>query len=59
MAGNFGFVTYVVSDATASFARAAVDGSLRPAEAVHFAALSDLHEEFATVVGTAEILKLA
>jgi nicotinamidase-related amidase len=57
MAGNLGFSTYVVSDATATFARLALDGTLRPAEAVHSAALSDLHEEFATVADTAEILK--
>jgi nicotinamidase-related amidase len=59
MAGNLGFTTFVVSDATASFARPALDGSLRSAEAVHSAALSDLHQEFATVVDTAEILKAA
>jgi nicotinamidase-related amidase len=59
MAGNLGFTTYVVSDATASFARPALDGTVRPAEAVHAAALSDLHEEFATVVDTAEILRRA
>lgn len=59
MAGNLGFTTYVVSDATASFARSALDGTIRSAEAVHSAALSDLHQEFATVVDTAEILKRA
>lgn len=57
MAGNLGFTTYVVSDATAAFARPALDGTLRSAESVHAAALSDLHQEFATVVETAEILK--
>jgi len=58
MAGNLGFKTYVVSDATATFARPALDGTLRPAEAVHSAALSDLHQEFATVVDTAEVVKI-
>jgi len=57
MAGNLGFTTFVVSDATAAFARAALDGTMRPAEAVHSGALSDLHEEFATVVDTADVLK--
>ena len=57
MAGNLGFKTYVVSDATAACARLALDGTLRPAEAVHSAALSDLHQEFAAVVDTEEILK--
>jgi nicotinamidase-related amidase len=59
MAGNLGFTTFVVSDATATFARPALDGTLRSADAVHSAALSDLHQEFATVVDTAEILKRA
>src|ERR1700734_446545 len=33
MSGNLGFKTYVVSDATAAFARPALDGTLRHAEA--------------------------
>jgi nicotinamidase-related amidase len=57
MAGNLGFTTYVISDATAAFVRKALDGSMRPAEAVHAAALSDLHGEFAEVVSTTEILQ--
>ncbi|WP_415643940.1 cysteine hydrolase family protein [Sphingomonas antarctica] len=52
MAGNLGFETLVVSDATATFDRAALDGKNRPAEQVHQAALSDLHEEFAQIVTT-------
>ena len=54
MAGNLGFHTYVVSDATATFDRPLLDGTPRPAEQVHQAALSDLHGEFATIVTTAE-----
>jgi nicotinamidase-related amidase len=57
MAGNLGFNTFVVSDATASFSRPALDGTLRPAENVHSGALSDLHGEFATVIDTAAVLK--
>jgi nicotinamidase-related amidase len=56
MAGNLGFKTFVVSDATATFDRVALDGTVRSADAVHSAALSDLHGEFATVVDMAEIL---
>jgi len=59
MAGNLGFTTYVVSDATAAFNWPALDGSMRPAEQVHAGALSDLHGEFATVIDTAEALKQA
>jgi len=56
MAGNLGFQTYVVADATAAFARRAVNGRVRPAQEVHDAALSDLHGEFATVVETGSLL---
>lgn len=59
MAGNLGFKTYVISDATATFGRPALDGTPRSAEAVHSAALSDLQGEFATVIDTAEILRRA
>lgn len=52
MAGNLGFETYLVTDATATFDRAALDGQIRPAEDVHAAALSDLNDEFATLIDT-------
>ena len=57
MAGNLGFTTFVVSDATAAFTRAALDGSATPRRGVHLERLSDLHGEFATVVNTAEVLQ--
>ena len=50
MAGNLGFRTFVVSDATATFARPHLDGRMRPAADVHAAALSDLSGEFATII---------
>lgn len=52
MAGNLGFDTWVVSDATATFDRAGPDGVVHPAELVHAVALADLHGEFATVIDT-------
>jgi nicotinamidase-related amidase len=52
MAGNLGFQTYVVADATATFPRPGADGRARSAEDVHNAALGDLHQEFAEVVDT-------
>ena len=52
MAGNLGFETYVVADATAAFERIGLNGKIRPAADVHAAALSDLQEEFATIVDT-------
>ena len=56
MAGNLGFETFVVSDATATFDRMGIDGRLREAQDVHAGALSDLHGEFATVVGSSSLL---
>ena len=56
MAGNLGFETLVVSDATATFDRVGIDGRLRDAEDVHAAALSDLDGEFATVVESSALL---
>jgi nicotinamidase-related amidase len=56
MAGNLGFETYLVSNATATFERAHLDGRMRSADEVHLAALSDIHGEFATVVDTLEVL---
>lgn len=56
MAGNFGFDTAIVSDATATFERMGIDGKMRPAEEVHASALSDLNEEFARVIDTRTVL---
>jgi nicotinamidase-related amidase len=57
MAGNLGFETWVVSDATATFGRVGPDGIAHSAADVHSMALSDLHGEFATVVDTATIIE--
>jgi nicotinamidase-related amidase len=56
MAGNLGFPTWVVSDATAAFDRLGPDGLLYRAEQIHAVALADLHGEFATVVDTGTLL---
>ena len=56
MAGNLGFATWVVSDATATFDRVGPDGLEYRAEQIHAIALSDLHGEFATVVDTAAVV---
>lgn len=57
MAGNLGFTVYLVEDATATFDRIGLDGKMRPAAEVHAAALSDLSEEFATIVKTDTVLR--
>ena len=56
MAGNLGFDTYVVSDATATFDNTGPDGRLFPAQLLHDVALADLHREFATVIDTNAVL---
>lgn len=56
MAGNFGFETYLVSDATATFCRKGIDGQIFSAELIHETALASLSEEFTTVV-TTEFIK--
>lgn len=57
MAGNLGFTTFVVADATATFDRTGYDGSYYPAELVHSVSLASLHDEFATILNTADLLK--
>ena len=59
MAGNLGFETFVVEDATAAFARPSLDGRPRSAAEVHAGALSDLADEFATIVRTDDMLVAA
>ena len=59
MAGNLGFDTFLVTDATATFDRRGIDGRTRPAEEVHSAALSDLQDEFATLVDSAQVIAAA
>ena len=56
MAGNLGFQAYVVTDATATFDQIGIGGQKRAAIDVHFAALSDLNGEFATVTDTKTLL---
>ena len=57
MAGNLGFHTYVVSDATAAFGLIGPDGIDYSAETVHALSLATIHNEFAQVVDTGTILQ--
>ena len=57
MAGNLGYKTYVVSDATATFDKVGANGIKYEAELIHEVALASLHNEFATVIGTDDLLK--
>lgn len=53
MAGNFGFDTFLVSDATATFNKKGANGQNYSAELMHDTALASLNDEFARVVTTA------
>lgn len=57
MAGNLGYLTYVVSDATATFDRIDSNGALYRAELLHAIALSNLSGEYAQIVTTNEVLR--
>lgn len=56
MAGNLGFETVVVGDATAAFGVTGHDGRHHSAEDVHAVSLANLHGEFATVTSTDDVL---
>jgi nicotinamidase-related amidase len=53
MAGNLGYDTFLVSDATATFNKRGIDGQNFSAELIHETALASLNEEFATIITTA------
>lgn len=57
MAGNLGFQTFVISDATAAFGLTGPDGRSYSAEEVHALSLATIHGEFAQVVGTGSLLQ--
>ena len=56
MASDLGFETVVVADATAAHESRSYDGTLHPAETVHQLALAHLHQEFATILHTDQLL---
>lgn len=56
MAGNLGFATLVVSDATAAFDKRDLGGRLWPAEDVHALSLANLSGEYAEVAETEGVL---
>jgi nicotinamidase-related amidase len=56
MAGNLGFETYVVGDATAAWDRIGPDGVRYAAADIHAMTLMNLHEEFATIMTTDAVI---
>lgn len=56
MAGNLGFDTILVADATATYDRIGADGTHYSAQLIHDTAIANLHEEFATILSTEDVL---
>lgn len=56
MAGNLGFDTTVISDATVSYALPDIDGKLLAADLIHRCHLAALNEEFAQIMTTEQFL---
>jgi isochorismate hydrolase len=57
MAGNLGFDTKVVRNATWTFEQVGIDGQTHAAEHVHEMSLANLAGEFAEVVTAGEIIR--
>jgi nicotinamidase-related amidase len=49
MAGNYGYETYLISDASATFDRIGIKGEKYSSEIIHQTTLANLNEEFATI----------
>lgn len=58
MAGNFGYDTYLVADACATFDKKGISGQTYSAEIIHQTALASLKGEFAQVLNLAELIEL-
>ncbi|UBH25224.1 cysteine hydrolase [Micrococcus porci] len=56
IAGNLGYDTYFAIDATHTFDRPALDGTVLPAATVSAMTAANLHGEFATVVSTRTLI---
>ncbi len=56
MAGNYGYDTLLISDATATFDKVGIEGEKYSAELIHQTALASLQGEFATILKTNELI---
>ncbi|MCX6593092.1 MAG: cysteine hydrolase family protein [Acidobacteria bacterium] len=57
MAGNLGFTVYLAADACFTFGRNDWNGVWRTADEVHALSLANMHDEYALVVSTSDILE--
>ncbi|WP_024770904.1 cysteine hydrolase family protein [Aquimarina macrocephali] len=56
MAGNFGFKTYLIEDAVATFNKVGANGQNYDAQLIHDTAIASLKDEFATILSTQKLL---
>ncbi len=57
MAGNYGYKTYLISDATATFDRTGINGEKYSSELVYLTTLASLKNEFATIWSSEKLLR--
>ncbi len=55
-AADLGYKSFLISDATATYAKTGIDGKFYEAELIHQISLASLREEFATIMTTADLL---
>jgi len=58
MAGNFGYDTYLISDATATFDKLGQNGEIYDSELIHKTALASLKNEFAKVISSKKLFDI-
>jgi len=58
MAGNLGFVTYLVEDASFTFAKPDYSGRIRTAEEIHNMTLANLDNEYCQVISTSDLKEM-
>ena len=56
MSSNLGFVTYLISDATAAFGMKDQNDTYYDAATIHNISLATLHDEFATILTTEQLI---
>ncbi|WP_409305886.1 cysteine hydrolase family protein [Peribacillus sp. SCS-155] len=56
MSGNLGFATYLISDATAAFGMKDHNDTYYDAATIHNISLATLHDEFATILTTEQLI---
>lgn len=57
MAANYGYETFVIEDATATFDRIGIHGEIYKADLIHLTSLASLKDEFAEVMNTKQLIE--